>query len=219
VAPVSVSTDHRDRTNLIERHLPLARKLARRYVGRGEPYEDLVQVACVGLIHAVDRFDPARGYAFSTFAVPTILGELKHYFRDASWAVRVQRGTAEKAQAVSAAAAELSARRPTVEQLAQYLEWPLEDVVEGLQAAQAHDTVTLETTAGQADPLLVHADERMTIATACRRLPMIERRVLYLRFAEDLSQSAVAARIGVSQMQVSRLERTALGRLRELAAA
>jgi RNA polymerase sigma-B factor len=214
-----VPTDARDRTKLIEQHLPLARKLARRYIGRGEPYEDLVQVASVGLIHAVDRFDPKRGYAFSTFAVPTILGELKHYFRDAGWAVRVERGAAEKARAVSAAAAQLATPRPTVEQLAQYLEWPLEDVVEGLQAAQAHDAVSLEVTAGRADPLLVHADERMTIAAACRRLPVIERKVLYLRFAEDLSQSAVAARIGVSQMQVSRLERTALGQLRELAAA
>ncbi len=204
---------------LIEQHLPLARQLARRYVGRGEPYEDLVQVASLGLIHAVDRFDADRGYAFSTFAVPTILGELKHYFRDVGWAVRVQRGAAEKARAVSAAAVELSARRPTVEQLAQYLEWPLEDVVEGLQAAQAHDTVSLDVTAGRADPDLVGADDRMTIAAACRRLPVIARKVLYLRFAEDLSQSAVAKRIGVSQMQVSRLERTALGQLRELAAA
>jgi RNA polymerase sigma-B factor len=213
-----VSTETRDRTKLIEQYLPLARKLARRYAGRGELYEDLVQVASVGLIHAVDRFDPERGYAFSTFAVPTILGELKHHFRDTGWAVRMQRGAAEKAHAVSVAAAELSTRRPTVAQLAQYLEWPLEDVVEGLQAAQARAAVSLEAAAGRADPRVELADERMTIAAACRRLPMIERQVLYLRYAEDLSQSAVANRIGVSQMQVSRLERSALGRLRELAA-
>ncbi|HWE32537.1 MAG TPA: sigma-70 family RNA polymerase sigma factor [Solirubrobacteraceae bacterium] len=213
-----MSTETRDRTKLIEQYLPLARKLARRYAGRGELYEDLVQVASVGLIHAVDRFDPERGYAFSTFAVPTILGELKHHFRDTGWAVRMQRGAAEKAHAVSVAAAELSTRRPTVAQLAQYLEWPLEDVVEGLQAAQARAAVSLEAAAGRADPRVELADERMTIAAACRRLPMIERQVLYLRYAEDLSQSAVANRIGVSQMQVSRLERSALGRLRELAA-
>lgn len=210
--------DARDRTKLIEQYLPLARKLARRYAGRGEPYEDLVQVASVGLINAVDRFDPDRGYAFSTFAVPTILGELKHYFRDAGWAVRMQRGIAEKAQAVSAAAAELSAHQPTLEQLAQYLEWPLEDVIEGLQAAQARATVSLEAAAGRADQRVELADERVTIAAAAKRLPVIERQVLYLRFAEDMSQSAVADRIGVSQMQVSRLERNALRQLRDLAA-
>ncbi len=216
---MSVVADSRDREKLIEQYLPLARKLARRYVGRGEPYEDLVQVASVALIHAVDRFDPDRGYAFSTFAVPTILGELKHHFRDVGWAVRMQRGAAEKAQAVSAAAAELSARRPTVEQLAQYLEWPLDEVIDGLQAAQARQAVSLEAAAGRADPRVELADERVTIAAACRRLPIIERQVLFLRFAEDMSQSAVASRIGVSQMQVSRLERAALGQLRELAAA
>jgi RNA polymerase sigma-B factor len=216
---LSVVADSRDRAKLIEQYLPLARKLARRYAGRGEAYEDLVQVASVGLIHAVDRFDPDRGYAFSTFAVPTILGELKHHFRDVGWAVRMQRGAAEKAQAVSAAAAELSARRPTVEQLAQYLEWPLDDVIDGLQAAQAREAVSLEAAAGRADPRVELADERVTIAAACRRLPVIERQVLYLRFAEDMSQSDVASRIGVSQMQVSRLERAALGQLRELTAA
>lgn len=216
-----VRTKTRDREKLIEQYLPLARKLARRYAGHSEPYEDLVQVASVGLIHAADRFDPERGYAFSTFAVPTILGELKHYLRDAGWAVRMQRSLAEKAQAVSAAAAEMSARHPTVEQLAQYLEWPLEDVVEGLQAAQARAAVSLEaaSASGGADPRVELADDRVTLAAACRRLPVIERQVLYLRYAEDMSQAAVASRIGVSQMQVSRLERAALARLRELAAA
>jgi RNA polymerase sigma-B factor len=213
------SIDLRDRTRLIELYLPLARKLARRYVGRGEPYDDLVQVASIGLINAADRFDPRRGNAFTSFAVPTILGELKHHFRDHSSAVRMQRGAADKARAVTAAAAALSAGRPTIGQLAQYLEWPLEDVVEGIQAAEARSTVSLDSAGGRSDPRVERADDRLTLAAACRQLPKVERQVLYLRFAEDLSQSAVAARIGVSQMQVSRLERSSLARLRELTAA
>ena len=211
--------DTRDRTELIERYLPLARKLARRYLGHGEAYDDLVQVASVGLINAADRFDPDRGYAFTSFAVPTIVGELRHHFRDAAWAVRVERGAAERARAVTIAAAELSARKPTVEQLAQYLEWPLEDVIDGLQAAEARSAVALDEDDGRVDQRLELADERLTIAAACRRLPKIERQVLYLRFAEDLSQSEIADRVGVSQMHVSRLLRGSLTRLRDLTAA
>jgi RNA polymerase sigma-B factor len=214
-----LATDTRDRTELIERYLPLARKLARRYLGHGELYDDLVQVASVGLINAVDRFDPDRGYAFTSFAVPTIVGELRHHFRDAAWAVRVERGAAERARAVTIAAAELSARRPTVEQLAQYLEWPLEDVIDGLQAAEARSAVALDEDDGRVDQRIELADERLTIAAACRQLPKLERQVLYLRFAEDLSQSEIANRVGVSQMHVSRLLRGSLSRLRELAAA
>jgi RNA polymerase sigma-B factor len=208
----------RDRSELIERYLPLARKLARRYAGFGESYEDLVQVASVGLIHAVDRFDPDRGYAFMSFAVPTIVGEIKHHLRDTGWAVRVQRGAAERARAVTAAAAELSARHPTVRQLAEYLEWSVDEVVEGLQAAEARVAASLEGAGGHVDPRVESAHERLTIAAASRQLPPNERAVLYLRFAEDLSQSETAARVGVSQMQVSRLERRALSRLRELTA-
>jgi RNA polymerase sigma-B factor len=215
---MAVTVETRDRTELIERYLPLARKLARRYAGFGEPYEDLVQVASIGLINAVDRFDPDRGHAFMSFAVPTIVGELKHHLRDTGWAVRMQRGAAERARAVTAAAAELSARRPTVRQLAEYLEWSIDEVSDGLQAAEARFAAPLDGAGGHTDPRVELAHERLTIAAASRRLPRNERQILFLRFAEDLSQAETAARVGVSQMQVSRLERRALSRLRELTA-
>jgi RNA polymerase sigma-B factor len=214
---MSMAVDTRDRTELIERYLPLARKLARRYAGRGDQYDDLVQVASIGLINAVDRFDPNRGYAFTSFAVPTIIGELKHYLRDTGWAVRMQRGAAERARAVTSAAAELGPGRSTVQELAEYLEWSVEDVLDGLVAAEARVAESLEHAGGRLDPRVELADERLTIAAAARQLPGREREVLWLRFAEDLSQTEVAARVGVSQMQVSRLERRALSRLRELA--
>jgi RNA polymerase sigma-B factor len=210
--------DPRARRILIERYLPLARRLARKYAGHSEPYEDLVQVASVGLINAVDRFDPARGYAFTTFAVPTIVGELKHHFRDTGWALRVQRGAAERARAVTAAAAELGASRATVVELSQYLEWSVEEVLEGLQVAAARTAVSLDALDDRPDQRVELADERLTIAAACRRLPKIERQILFLRFAGDLSQSEIADRVGVSQMHVSRLLRGSLARLRELTA-
>jgi RNA polymerase sigma-B factor len=212
------TTDRRDRTELIERYLPLARKLARRYAGRGDSYDDLVQVASIGLINAVDRFDPDRGCAFSSFAVPTIVGELKHYLRDTGWTVRMQRGSAERARAVTAAVAEFGPRRPTVRELAEYLEWSVEDVVDGLEAAEARYAASLDGAGGRIDRRLELAHDRLTVAAALKQLPANERDVLFLRVAEDLSQAEVAARVGVSQMQVSRLERRALSRLRELTA-
>jgi RNA polymerase sigma-B factor len=215
---LSAIADTRSRTQLIEQYLPLARKLARRYAGFGEPYDDLVQVASIGLIHAVDRFDPSRGHAFTSFAVPTIIGEIKHHLRDTGWAVRMQRGAAERARAVTAAATELSPGRPTVRELAEYLEWSVEDVVDGLQAAEARLAAPLDGIDGRIDRRVELADERLTISTACRQLPHSERQVLFHRFAEDLSQAETAARVGVSQMQISRLERRALSRLRELTA-
>jgi RNA polymerase sigma-B factor len=218
---------------LIERFLPLARKLAARYVRTAEPYDDLVQVASVGLVNAVDRFDPQRGYAFTSFAVPTIVGELKRHFRDHGWALHVARGARERAQAVAEAEAAIRAdtgRAPSVHEIAQYLEMSTEDVVDGLQTVVAREAVSLDApvplddssasvsrgdSLGDLDGRLHQVDERLTVLAAAGRLPKREREVLYLRFGADLTQSEIADRVGISQMQVSRLLRRSLGRLRE----
>lgn len=228
--------DHRDeeaRAELIRRHLPLARKLAGRYSRSSEPFEDLVQVASVGLIKAVERFDPGLGTAFTSFAVPTIVGELKRHFRDTSWAIQVDRRGQERAQAVLAAQEAMTAagRPPTVLDLAQFMECDTEDVLEGLQAALAYSAVSLDAPAGSAgaddrtasladtvgadDEGLNLVDERAALSSAVRHLPKIERRILYLRYGEELSQKEIARRVGISQMHVSRLLRRSLGRLRE----
>jgi RNA polymerase sigma-B factor len=225
--------DREARDELIARFLPLARKLARRYAQSSEPYDDLVQVASLGLVKAVERFDPERGFAFSSFAVPTIVGELKRYFRDTAWALHVDRGAQERARKISDAQNRLSSRTgrtPTVVELAQYLELSQEEVLDGLQTAEAYGTVSLDSpmasdedeeparieTIGNEDERLLIADDQATIFAAARSLPAHEREILFLRFGEDLTQSEIAERVGVSQMQVSRLLRRSLQRLREL---
>ncbi len=225
--------DRRARDELVERFLPLARKLARRYVPSSEPYEDLVQVASLGLVKAVERFDPDRGFAFTSFAVPTIVGELKRYFRDAGWTLHVDRGAQERARKITDAQQQISARTgrpPTVDELAQFLEMSVEEVLDGLQTAEAYDAISLDAplagdedgtstrldAIGDADQRLELVDEQATIFAAARHLPRRERQILYLRFGEDLTQTEIAERVGVSQMQVSRLLRRSLQRLRDL---
>jgi RNA polymerase sigma-B factor len=230
------AADWRARECLVERFLPLARSLAARYRRSSEPFEDLLQVASLGLLKAIDRFDPQRGHAFASFAVPTILGELKRYFRDAAWAVHVPRGPQERALQVEEAQQRLTARfgrAPTVYELAEYVERDVEEVLEALDAARAYDSLSLDVPRSTADgeghsyvEAIGDEDERfalidadVTIAAAVQHLPLQERRVLYLRFVEDLTQTEIAGRIGVSQMQVSRLLRRGLERLRELTGA
>lgn len=225
--------DVRARDELIQRFLPLARKLARRYVSASEPYDDLVQVASLGLVKAVERFDPQRGYAFTSFAVPTIVGELKRYFRDTAWALHVDRGAQERARKIAEAQEEVAAhtgRPPTIHELAQYLEITEEEVLDGLQTSDAYDAVSLdapmasedcETSSrleviGTEDARLELVDTQATIFAAAKRLSTRERQILFLRFGEDLTQSQIADRVGVSQMQVSRLLRRSLQRLRDL---
>ena len=225
--------DPRLREELVRRFLPLARKLARRYSGAREPFEDLLQVASLGLVKAVDRYDVSRGTAFSSFAVPTILGELKRYFRDLGWAVHVPRGAQEQAVKVEEAQQQLSAksgRSPTVPELAEYLELSIENVLDSLETSRAHHAASLDTpyddgegesgtvldTFGGEDPDLRMADARVTVGAAARQLAAREREVLLLRFVEDMTQTQIAAHIGVSQMQVSRILRRALARLSEL---
>jgi RNA polymerase sigma-B factor len=225
--------DRRARELLIERLLPLARKLAHRYRGAHEPYEDLVQVASLGLLKAVDRFEPDRGTAFSSFAVPTILGELKRYFRDLGWSVHVPRGAQERALKVEETEQKLTTLRgrpPTVPELAEYLELSIEEVLDALETAGAHHAVsldaphsdedgestTLAASFGQCDERYELIEDGLTISIVARQLPMNEREVLELRFVEDLTQTQIAERIGVSQMQVSRILRHALSRMSEL---
>jgi len=223
--------DREARDELIARFLPLARKLARRYVQSSEPYDDLVQVASLGLVKAVERYDPERGFAFTSFAVPTIVGELKRYFRDTGWAIHVDRGAQERARRINEARQAISARTgrpPRVDELAQYLELSEEEVLDGLQVAEAYGTVSLDAplageeeasrldAIGDEDERFGLVDDQTTIFAAARHLPQREREILFLRFGEDLTQSEIAERVGVSQMQVSRLLRRSLQRLRQL---
>ncbi len=225
--------DSRAREELVERFLPLARKLARRYSGAHEPFDDLLQVASLGLVKAIDRFDTSRGTAFSSFAVPTILGELKRYFRDLGWSVHVPRGAQELALKVEDGRQQLMSRTgrpPSVPEIAEYLELSIEEVLEALETAGAHHTASLDSPRedgeedsgtladafGQIDERFELVDAKVTIAAAAKHLGARERRVLLLRFVEDLTQSQIAEMIGVSQMQVSRILRRALEQLRDL---
>jgi RNA polymerase sigma-B factor len=223
------------RDELIERFLPLARQLARRYQRGGEPLDDLIQVASIGLVKAVDRFDPDRGSAFSSYAVPTILGELKRYFRDAGWAVHVPRGMQERVMSVNQAMTRLAkdlGRSATASEVAEALGENPEDVLEAMEAAVAYDAVSLDApsrggddehpdtyaeSVGVLDERYELVEYAAAIAPTVKALPERDRLVLHLRFDEDLTQLEIAERIGVSQMHVSRLIRRALTRLRTVA--
>jgi RNA polymerase sigma-B factor len=226
--------DPQAREQLVERFLPLARQLARRYQRGGEPLDDLVQVASLGLVKAVDRFDPDRATAFSSFAVPTILGELKRHFRDKGWSVRVPRDLQELAVRVDRVSDELSrelGRAPTPAEIAERTGATLEQVLEAREAAGAYRAVSLDRSRedddeeadavgrafGAEDPGFGLAEDAATVARLMRVLGDREREVLRLRFEEDLTQSEIGERVGVSQMHVSRLIRQSIARLREAA--
>ena len=217
---------------MIERHLGLARHLALRYSDSGEPLDDLFQVASLGLVNAVDRFDPSRGIAFTTFAVPTILGELKRHFRDRGWAIHVPRDLKEASLRVRRAIAEHHGERPpTPAELAQATGLSLEGVLEALDVAGVQRTLSLDVPAnaeedggatlidllGGDDADLARATDRTLLESLMRSVTPREREILRLRFAEDLTQSQIGERIGVSQMQVSRILRGALTRMRSAA--
>jgi RNA polymerase sigma-B factor len=230
--------DHGDqsaREELFERFRPLARKLAARYSNPHEPIEDLVQVACVGLLGAIDRFDPNRGVRFPAFAIPTILGELKRYFRNTGWSVHVPRGAQELALRVDRAIRQIEAdggHHPSVSELAEYLELPQEDVLVGLDAGTAHYSVSLDAPLSSADDeeqpdslgdSLGDVDESYglvettsSLSAALGRLPHLERQALMLRLERDLKQTEIAQELGCSQMQVSRLLRRAAARLHDM---
>jgi RNA polymerase sigma-B factor len=222
------------REALVERFLPLARQLARRYQRGGEPLDDLVQVASLGLLKAIDRFDPARETAFSSFAVPTILGELKRHFRDKGWSVRVPRDLQELAVKVDRVGEEIArdlGRAPTSAEIAEAIGATTEQVLEAREAAAAYRAVSLDRprdeedeegagiadSVGAEDPGFSVAEDAATVERLMRVLTDREREVLRLRFEEDLTQSEIGERVGVSQMHVSRLIRQSVARLREVA--
>jgi len=225
--------DRRARARLIERFLPLARSLARRY-GRGsEPLEDLVQVASVALVKAIDRYDPARGYAFSSFAVPTIAGELKRHFRDQTWMVRPPRGIQEVTLRVEGALTRLSQqldRSPTTSELADAVGVSDEEILEAMQARSARgalslhapqgepgDGMSLQDTLGADDPDIERAETRAQLDRLMAEVSPRAREMLRMRFEEDMTQAEIGAAIGISQMQVSRILRQTIAKLREVA--
>jgi RNA polymerase sigma-B factor len=230
-------TGHDDeaREELVNRFMPLARKLSSRYLNPYEPFDDLLQVATIGLLGAIDRFDPERGVGFPSFAVPTILGELKRYFRSTGWSAHVPRGAQELALRVDRASREFQSRNgrpPRVSELEEQLGMSTEDVLTGLDAGTAHYSVSLDapvlassadtepeplsSTIGTTDERISLIETSLSLTAAMRRLPHLEREALRLRLAEDLKQTEIADRLGCSQMQVSRLLRRAAKTVREL---
>jgi RNA polymerase sigma-B factor len=223
--------DKSAREELVERFLPLARQLARRYQRGGEQLDDLIQVASLGLLKAIDRFDPDRETAFSSFAVPTILGELKRHFRDKGWSVRVPRDLQELAVKVDRLGDEMArelGRAPTPTEIGERVGASAEQVLEAREAAGAYRAVSLDRPRGEEseegdpfaeafgveDPGFSQAEHAATVERLMAGLSEREREVLRLRFEEDLTQSEIGARVGVSQMHVSRLIRQSIARLR-----
>ncbi len=223
-----IPADNTARDELVTRFQPLAEYFARRFAGRGEPIEDLNQVASIGLLGAIDRFDPTREVRFATYAAATILGELKRYLRDKSWAIKVPRPLQELGLRMKGLIPQLSqelGRSPTIQEIAERLEATPEAVLEAIDAAQAYSTASLDApvgeegrspmeTIGETDPSLELVERWTAIAPAIKDLPERERRVLYLRFFSGLTQSEIAEDLGVSQMHVSRILSQTLERLR-----
>jgi RNA polymerase sigma-B factor len=229
--PADDSQRARIRDELVEMHLPLVEYLARRFRNRGEPLDDLVQVATIGLIKSVDRFDIDRGVEFSTYATPTIVGEIKRHFRDKGWAIRVPRRLQELKLLLTKATGELSqqqGRSPTVAELSEHLGLSEEEVLEGLESANAYSAVSLDApdtgdddsprvadTLGGFDDSLEGVEYRESLKPMLEQLPPREKKILLLRFFGNMTQSQIATELGISQMHVSRLLARTLAQLRE----
>ena len=229
--------DRAARDRLVEELMPLVRSLARRYAGRGEPVDDLVQVGAIGLIKAIDRFDVNRGVELTTYATPNIIGEIKRHFRDRGWAVRVPRGLQELNMQLSRLIEELTvqhARSPTIAELAKGAGVSEEEVLEALESGRAYSSLSLSAGSaghdedGELDPLdslgteehqYEVSEDRAVLAPGFRVLDERERKILHLRFFEGLTQSQIAQQVGISQMHVSRLIRRSLEKIREEIAA
>ncbi len=218
------------REQLVGIHLPLVEYLARRFRNRGEPLEDLVQVGTIGLLKAIDRFDLEREVEFSTYATPTIVGELKRHFRDKGWAVRVPRRLQELNLSLTKVIAELSqeiGRSPTVREIADRMHLSEDEVLEGLDTSNAYAVISLDAPSGGEDTpsvsehigvedeTLETLEYRAALGPIIAELPERERRILYLRFFRGMTQSQIAERLGISQMHVSRLLNRTLGMLRD----
>jgi RNA polymerase sigma-B factor len=227
-----VTGDERTRERLVLRHLPLARSLAARYARGIEPADDLFQVACLALVKAVDRYDPERGSAFSSYAVPTILGELKRHFRDKTWTVRVPHSLHDLAMRVKTATERMTltlGRRPSVRELAEALGVCEERILAALGALAAYEVTSLDLPCGDSEDKTLgdvlgdddrgyrRVEQRDELDDLLRILPLRERQVVRLRFEEDLTQQEIGDRLGMSQMAVSRLLRRCLPQLREIA--
>jgi len=218
------------REQLVAAHLGLAEYLARRFANRGEALDDLVQVASLGLIKAVDRFDPERGVEFSTYATHTIVGELKRHFRDKGWAIRAPRRIQELYLRLGKVVANLGqqlGRSPTIGELAAEVEVSEEEVLEALEVGQAYRSMSLDapsdegeplaTRIGEEDPSIENAESRATLSPLLAQLPPRGRLILHLRFFDGLTQSEIASRLGISQMHVSRLLARSVSQLRSAA--
>ncbi len=219
------------RDGLVHLHLALVQHCARRFRNRGEPYEDLVQVGTIGLLKSIDRFDAERGVEFSTYATPTIIGEIKRHFRDKGWAIRVPRRLQELRMQISAATADLTqslGRSPTPRELAERIGCTVEEIIEGLESNNAYATLSLDAgddhddsasrlldSLGSDDDQLEHVEIRESIKPLLDALDPREKRILLLRFFKNMTQSQIAEEIGVSQMHVSRLLTRTLAQLRE----
>ena len=218
------------RDHLVTMHLPLVEHLARRFRDRGESHEDLVQVGTIGLIKAVDRFDVDRGVEFSTYATPTIVGEIKRHFRDRGWAIRVPRRLQEMRLQINRATSDLSqelGRSPSVAELAERIGVTEDEILEGLESSQAYATTTLDggdeddvgasvaATLGSVDMALEGVENRESLRPLLASLPEREQRILVLRFFENKTQSQIAEEVGLSQMHISRLLAKTLASLRD----
>ena len=230
--PAGPTLDAAARERLIVEHLPLVRGLARRYADRGEPLDDLVQVGTIGLIKSIDRFDSDRGVEFSTYATPTIIGEIKRYFRDKGWAIRVPRRLQELRMQIGTSTAELTqtlGRSPTPRELAEHVGCTVEEIVEGIESSNAYSTLSLDASddhddgaaatmldaLGVDDAGIAHVEVRESLKPLLDRLEPREKKILLLRFFKNMTQSQIADEIGVSQMHVSRLLNRTLAQLRE----
>lgn len=217
------------RNELIEEHLWLAKHAARRFAGRGEPSDDLIQVASLALVKAVDRFDPEHQVRFSTFAMPTIVGELRRHFRDRTWSMRVSRRLKDLHLELRAASEDLThtlGRPPTVDELADALETTADEVLEAMEAGATYRTASIEQhyAGGESDEValpgvddaeLDATSERVDMREALRALSQRDRRVLYLRYYLEMTQAEIAEQVGVSQVHVSRILRATLAKLGE----
>jgi RNA polymerase sigma-B factor len=228
-ADFAETRDTRLRDELVEAHLDLARQLARRFSNRGESYDDLSQVASIALIKSVDRFDPERGVEFSTFATRTIIGELKRHFRDRGWAIRAPRRIQElylELGHVTESMTHELGRPPTIAEMAKATDVTEDAVLEALEAGQSYRTSSIDapdrqdstigSQLGQVDPGFGGTEDRLVLALSLAKLPEREQTILRLRFVEGLTQSQIAAQIGISQMHVSRLLAASLSKLREV---
>jgi RNA polymerase sigma-B factor len=223
VAQFSRTRDPALRATIVERGAWLARRVARRFADTSEPFDDLFQVAMIGLVKAVDRYDPAFGVRFGTFATPTILGELRRHFRDHTWAVHVPRGAKDLRMQVNNAVDELTphlGRAPTVDELAARLDLRREQVLDGLEASTVYSAVSLDGSPGvepadETDARTNDVLDRQVLTTLLERLPKRERTILYLRYFHELSQAQIAERVGTSQVHVGRLIAASLTSLRE----